>query len=95
VGQVEACQQLLKQAVLELQEINDSLRRTGGCRCAELYVSLVQFKRDAARIARIIDSGLAFFQGLEVYLGRRAGGYAASGQSVTVVQAPHLDALRA
>jgi hypothetical protein len=95
VGQVEQCQHLLKHALLELQEINDSLCRMGGCRSAELHASLIQLKLDAARIARVIDSGLALLQGLEVRLGRRSAGYAASGRPVAEMLAPTLDAMRA
>ena len=94
LDQLEACRELAAQAVLDLQKINEVLRQTGGYRNMDLYTELMHLKQDAARIARVSESGMAFFRGLEMRLGWQTGGYTASGQPVTQLQPPELDTVR-
>jgi hypothetical protein len=94
LDQLEACTELAAQAVLDLQKINEVVRQRGGYRNKDLYTELMHLKQDAARIARVSESGMAFFRGLEMRLGRQTGGYTSSGQPVTELQPPELGTVR-
>jgi hypothetical protein len=81
-SQIHRCSALVEKAVSDLREFTASLETADYDAPKSATTALADIQREAARMNRLVDAGLAFQRGLLMRLGEAAPAYGASGMAI-------------
>ena len=79
-SRLERCLQLLEQSVLEVGEVEKSLRSGRVAAMPDVSSKLALLKTGVAQALRVADAGAAFYRGLAIQFGNPTHAYNSGGQ---------------